>query len=134
MNAIRIPPLREFALFSASTATDACHARQGSHLPNANAMHTSPSEAELALIAKGIKAIAHPLRLGAVCLLADGELSVGDICDALGTSQPNISHHLTRLADRKLLNARKDANRVLYSVANPKLAAVVALLREIYCP
>lgn len=92
------------------------------------------SEAELALIAKGMKAIAHPLRLGAICLLADGERSVGEICNTLGTSQPNISHHLTRLADCKLLNTRKDANRVLYSVANPKLATVVSLLREIYCP
>jgi hypothetical protein len=33
-----------------------------------------------------------------------------------------------------LLNGRKDANRVLYSVADPKLAAIVGLLREIYCP
>lgn len=92
------------------------------------------SAAELALIARGLKAIAHPLRLGAVCLLADRELSVGEICDILGTSQPNISHHLTRLADYKLLNARKDANRVFYSLADEKLTAFVALLREIHCP
>jgi len=107
---------------------------QGNDLPDTNALHATLSDTEVALIASGLKAVAHPLRLGAVCLLADGELSVGDICEALGTSQPNISHHLTRLADRKLLNARKDANRVLYSVTDPKLAAIVGLLRDIYCP
>lgn len=105
-----------------------------SDFPDAPFTCAKPSAAELALIARGLKAIAHPLRLGAVCLLADRELSVGEICDILGTSQPNISHHLTRLADYKLLNARKDANRVFYSLADEKLTAFVALLRQIYCP
>ena len=105
-----------------------------SNFPRPSIACAEPSAAELALIARGLKAIAHPLRLGAVCLLANRELSVGDICDILGTSQPNISHHLTRLADYKLLRARKDANRVFYSLPDEKLTSFVTLLREIHCP
>ncbi len=96
-------------------------------------MHANLNDKEIALIAKGSKAIAHPLRLGAVCLLADGELTVGEICQVLGTSQPNISHHLSNLADRGLLVARKEANHVFYSVAHPELVAIIALLQETYC-
>lgn len=105
-----------------------------SNFPSVRIQYAEPSSKELALIAKVIKAIGHPLRLGAICLLANRELSAGEICDILGTSQPNISHHLTRLADYKLLNARKDANRVFYSLADEKLTSFVALLREIHCP
>lgn len=97
-------------------------------------MPANLNDTEIAPIANGLKAVAHPLRLGMLCLLADGELSVGEICEALGTSQPNISHHLTLLANRKLLTARKDANRVLYSLANRKMVPAVELLRQIYCP
>ena len=97
-------------------------------------MPATIKDTEIEAIASGLKSVAHPLRLGMLCLLAEGELSVGDICDALGTSQPNISHHLSLLANRRLLTARKDANRVLYALADDHLAAVIVLLREIYCP
>ena len=96
-------------------------------------MRTHWSDTEIAPTAEGIKAIAHPLRLGIVCLLADGERSVGEICQALGTSQPNISHHLTRLSDRRLLTSRKDANRVLYSLADRRMVPAIELLRQVYC-
>ncbi len=91
------------------------------------------NDTEIETIASGLKSVAHPLRLGMLCLLADGELSVGDICDALGTSQPNISHHLSLLANRRLLTARKDANRVLYALANRRMVPAIELLRQVYC-
>lgn len=97
-------------------------------------MRTHWSDTEITPTADGMKAIAHPLRLGIVCLLAEGEHSVGEICQALGTSQPNISHHLTRLSDRRLLTSRKDANRVFYTLADTRLSEIILLLRQVYCP
>ena len=48
-----------------------------------------------------MKAIAHPLRLKMLCVLAGGELPVADIMDAVGTSQSNVSQHLAICAARR---------------------------------
>ena len=47
-----------------------------------------------------IKAIAHPLRLKVLCVLAGNELSVQEIVDYVGTSQSNISQHLAILREK----------------------------------
>lgn len=92
------------------------------------------SESEIVQTADRFKAIAHPLRLGIVCLLLEGERTAGDICAAVGTSQPNISGHLAQLHRLGLLQARKDANRVFYSLGDRRLEDIVGGLRDIYCP
>lgn len=92
------------------------------------------SDKEIALTAGRFKAVAHPLRLAIVCLLAEGERTVSEICEAVGTSQPNITHHLITLHNLKLLNSRKEANRVFYAIADHRLAEIIAIMREIYCP
>lgn len=84
--------------------------------------------------ASRIKAAAHPVRLAIICLLAEGERCVGDIQTQIGTSQPNITQHLTVLLNLKLLRSRKDANRVFYAVADARLSDFISLLRKIHCP
>jgi ArsR family transcriptional regulator len=91
------------------------------------------SEKEIELTAHRFKAVAHPLRLGIVCLLAQGERTVGDICSEMGTTQPNISQHLLQLQNRHLLKSRKDANRVYYAIADQRLSMIIGMLQEIYC-
>ncbi|PKO88423.1 MAG: ArsR family transcriptional regulator [Betaproteobacteria bacterium HGW-Betaproteobacteria-12] len=92
------------------------------------------SEQDLELTADRCKAIAHPLRLAILCLLGDSEHSVGDICQALGSSQPNISQHLNQLHNQHLLKSRKEANFVYYSIADQRLQQIIAMLQKIYCP
>ena len=53
--------------------------------------------------AQAIKAIAHPLRLKILCVLGDQEVSVQDIVEQVGTSQSNISQHLSILRDKGVL-------------------------------
>ena len=91
------------------------------------------NEEQISRTAECLKAIAHSKRLAIVCLLMDGPLSVGTIYEALGTSQPNISQHLQILANRGIVVAEKDANRVYYSIADPRLTAILGTLREAYC-
>lgn len=91
------------------------------------------SDKEVELTADRIKAVAHPLRLAIVCLLAEGERTVGDICRAMGTTQPNISQHLNVLYNQRLLTSRKDANRVYYAIADRRLDNIIGHLQEIYC-
>ena len=80
-----------------------------------------------------MKAIAHPLRLKILCVLADNELSVQEIVDSVGTTQSNISQHLAILRDKGVLNTRKDANRVYYRIGDPRTLKLVVLMRDVFC-
>ena len=91
------------------------------------------NDREIALTASRIKAVSHPLRLAMVCLLAEGEQSVNDICGKLGTTQPNISQHLGQLHNQGLLKSRKEANRIFYAIADQRLGEIIGMLQEIYC-
>ncbi len=80
-----------------------------------------------------MKAIAHPLRLKVLCVLGDGELSVQEIVDSVGTSQSNISQHLAILRDKGVLATRKDANRVFYRIGDPRTVKLVGMMRDVFC-
>lgn len=80
-----------------------------------------------------MQAMAHPLRLKILCLVGNQELSVLEIVEAVGTTQSNISQHLAVLRDHDILEARKEANKVFYRVADPRVLRMVALTREIFC-
>ena len=80
-----------------------------------------------------MQAMGHPLRLKILCLVGNQELSVLEIVDAVGTSQSNISQHLAVLRDHGLLEARKDANKVFYRIADSRVIKIIALTREIFC-
>lgn len=82
---------------------------------------------------RAIKAIAHPLRLKILCVLADKELSVQEIVDSVGTSQSNISQHLAILRDKDVLATRKDANRVYYRIGDPRTLKLVGMMRDVFC-
>lgn len=80
-----------------------------------------------------MQAMAHPLRLKILCLVNNQELSVLEIVDAVGTTQSNISQHLGVLRDNGLLAARKEANKVFYSIPDARILKMIALTREIFC-
>jgi len=80
-----------------------------------------------------IKAIAHPLRLKILCVLGDKEISVQDIVADVGTSQSNISQHLSILRDKGVLSTRKDANRVFYRIADARTIKLIGMMREVFC-
>ncbi len=80
-----------------------------------------------------MKAIAHPLRLKILCVLAGNELSVQDIVDSVGTSQSNISQHLAILRDKEILSTRKDANRVYYRIGDQRTLKLVGMMRDVFC-
>ena len=83
--------------------------------------------------AHAVKAIAHPLRLKILCVLGDQEVSVQDIVEQVGTSQSNISQHLSILRDKGELATRKDANRVFYRIGDLRTLKLVGMLRDVFC-
>jgi ArsR family transcriptional regulator len=82
---------------------------------------------------RSLKAMSHPLRLMILCKLGEGEFSVQDIVDNVGTSQSNISQHLAILRDKGILSARKDANKVFYKVTDFKTLKLIDMMREVFC-
>lgn len=82
-------------------------------------------------IAPLLKAIADPVRLRLVSLVAshaDGEACVCDLNDAFDLSQPTVSHHLKLLHEAGLLDREKRGVWVYYRVNTTALADLAALL------
>ena len=82
---------------------------------------------------EALKAMAHPLRLKILCLVGEDELMVQEIVEAVGTSQSNISQHLAVMRSRGLLTSRKEANKVLYRIDDPRILKLIGLMREVFC-
>lgn len=82
---------------------------------------------------EALLAMAHPLRLKILCLLGSGELSVQEIVDAVGTSQSNVSQHLTILKMQKIITSRKDATKIFYKIDDTRILQMITLTRQIFC-
>ena len=91
-----------------------------------------PGEIESA--SRALKAMGHPLRLQILCILSGHEeVSVQDIVDMVGTSQSNISQHLTLLREKGILDSRKDANKVFYRIDDAKIVRLMETTRDAFC-
>lgn len=64
-----------------------------------------------------LRAAAEPTRLRLLALCAEGELTVGELVDILGQSQPRVSHHLKLLCDALLLERFREGSRVFCRLA-----------------
>lgn len=62
------------------------------------------------------KVLGDRLRLRVLAAAAQEELAIGELAEALGESQPNISRHVTALRSLGLLTDRKQGTRVLVQV------------------
>jgi len=71
--------------------------------------------------AKVFKALSDPVRLEIVEYLAEGEKCVCEIVPYVGIAQPLVSRHLKILKSCGLVKERKDGNRRLYSVTDPRV-------------
>lgn len=78
------------------------------------------------------QALANPTRIAILELLANGELSAGELIEHLGMEQANISQHLAVLRSRQIVVNRKSGNQVFYSVRDPILLEVLALMRRYF--
>jgi ArsR family transcriptional regulator len=71
-------------------------------------------------LADRFQALADPTRLRILALLRIMELSVGELAQILGQSQPRVSRHLKILADAGVLERRKEGSWVFLTLAGPE--------------
>jgi len=86
---------------------------------------------EAAELAKGFTALADPVRLRVLSILAaaaDGEVCVCDFVEPLGKSQPTVSHHLKILSDAGLVHGDRRGKWVWYSLDRDRLAGLRAAI------
>lgn len=89
------------------------------------------SEQEAGGVAPLLKALADPVRLRLMSLVAShegGEACVCDLNDAFELSQPTISHHLKVLHDVGLLDREKRGVWVYYKARTEALQNLAALI------
>src|ERR1041385_2231081 len=73
-----------------------------------------------------LRAIAEPSRLRLLILCARGELTVSELTQILGQSQPRVSRHLKLLCEAGLLDRFKEGSWVFYRAADSGDSAELA--------
>jgi Predicted transcriptional regulators len=100
-----------------------------------------PADADLELMqsraeeaSQLLKTLGNAQRLRVLCLLLDGEMSVGQINEQLPElSQSALSQHLARLRNEGLVGTRREAQTVWYTLPAGPAHAIIASLYDIYC-
>lgn len=82
--------------------------------------------------AEFFKALAHPLRIKILELLADGEKNVNEIQHLVGSEGSAVSQQLTVLRTKNIVTATKNGNRVFYSLRDPMIIELLNVARQIF--
>lgn len=85
-------------------------------------------------VAQLLKLLANRNRLLVLCALVTRDHTAGELEALTGLSQPAVSQHLAKLRNAEIVSTRKAAQRVIYTLKEPNVRAVVETLHSIYCP
>lgn len=80
-----------------------------------------------------LKGLANESRLMIMCVLAEGEHSVGDLNERIKLSQSALSQHLAVLRDQGMVNTRRESQTIYYRLADSPAINVIGLLHDVYC-
>jgi DNA-binding transcriptional ArsR family regulator len=80
-----------------------------------------------------LKTVGNPHRLMILCTLADTEMSVGELNDNIDISQSPLSQHLAVLRRTGLVQTRREAQTIFYSLNGNEVRKLMDCLYDIYC-
>ena len=83
------------------------------------------------LKAEFFKTLGHPARIRILELLADRDHSVGELLPEIGLEASNLSQQLAVLRRAGVVVSRKQGNAVIYSLASPDMAELMAVARKV---
>ena len=95
---------------------------------DADALRTNSDDA-----AQLLKMLANGQRLRMLCLLVEGEMSVGQINARVDLSQSALSQHLAKLREQGLVSTRREAQTIYYSLPSGPATRLIGTLHDIYC-
>lgn len=79
-----------------------------------------------------LKALANEKRLMIVCILSQGEKNVGELEQFVGLSQSALSQHLARLRRDGVVETRREAQTIYYSIKDKAVSKLLHCMTEIY--
>jgi ArsR family transcriptional regulator len=77
------------------------------------------------------RALAHPARIRALEVLAEGERSVGELQPLVGIELSHLSQQLSVLRRAGLVVSRKDGTSVFYAVRDPVVVELLRVARQL---
>ncbi len=80
-----------------------------------------------------LKGLANESRLMIMCVLSEGEISVGQLNQRIKLSQSALSQHLAVLRDQGLVQTRRESQTIYYRLADTAAMSIIELLHEVYC-
>ena len=80
-----------------------------------------------------LKAMSNQHRLMILCQISNDEKSVGELEKIIGLSQSALSQHLARLRRDNLVQTRRDAQTIYYSLKGEEAATIIGTLYDLYC-
>lgn len=83
--------------------------------------------------ARLLKALANPHRLQILCVLNDGEMSVGALNARIPLSQSALSQHLKVLRGDRMVSTRRESQTVYYRLTDGPAMDVIAVLHKHFC-
>ncbi|MBJ8107539.1 MULTISPECIES: ArsR/SmtB family transcription factor [Bacillus cereus group] len=78
------------------------------------------------------KALSHPLRIGILELLSEGEKSVNEMQTILNKEGSAVSQQLSVLRSKNIVVGTKDGKRVLYSLRDPMIVDLLVVAKRIF--
>jgi DNA-binding transcriptional ArsR family regulator len=73
------------------------------------------------LVAQRFRVLGEPMRIKLLDRLREGDATVGELQEALGASQQNISKHLGILLSAGMVARTKQGNHARYSISDPSV-------------
>lgn len=75
--------------------------------------------------------LAHPTRLAMIEALRNGERSVTDLVQAVGTSAGNVSQHLGAMRDAGVVESRREGRYAFYRITDTRILTAFRLMRDV---
>jgi DNA-binding transcriptional ArsR family regulator len=90
--------------------------------------------ANAAQAARLLRALSNENRLMLLCLLFEGEKTVGELNESLPLSQSALSQHLAVLREEGMVNTRREGQSIYYELGSQPAQRVIQTLHSVYCP
>jgi DNA-binding transcriptional ArsR family regulator len=86
------------------------------------------SNVALELIAARFRALSEPTRLRLLNVLMQGDQTVGQLVEASGSGQANVSKHLAVLRDAGMVGMRKDGLTTVCAISDPMVRELCEMM------
>lgn len=78
------------------------------------------------------KALAHPMRIRILEVLAEGDRNVNELQTILGSDGSAVSQQLAVLRNKNVVSGTKEGTSVIYSLRDPLIKDLLSVARQIF--